>query len=170
MGKCQNSECSNEAVRKFCSCSCAAKVNNKGVRRHGAARFCKFCGTKTSNKKYCSNRCQADDKWQQRKKQLDQVETLPGNSWGHSKVAKKYLIEVRGQCCEICGTSEWLDQPIPLVLDHIDGNPRNWAKSNLQLLCGNCNSLTPTFAGRNKKNPNGGRPRRMQRYKTGQSY
>ena len=43
---------------KFCSKSCAAKHNNKGVRRHGKDPIeCSVCGTVTRNKKYCSNKC-----------------------------------------------------------------------------------------------------------------
>jgi len=44
-----------------------------------------------------------------------------------------------------------MDQPIPLELDHIDGNHQNNALDNLRLLCPNCHSLTPTFRGKNKR-------------------
>lgn len=50
---------------KFCSQSCAATHNNKGVRRHGQAPgFCKVCGKpkSSSGRKYCSNECSADDR------------------------------------------------------------------------------------------------------------
>lgn len=45
---------------KFCSNSCAASYNNKGVRRHGnPPSFCKICGNQTGSYKhiYCSNEC-----------------------------------------------------------------------------------------------------------------
>lgn len=51
--------------------------------------------------------------------------------------------------CQICGTSSWLDKPIVLELDHIDGNRWNHRLENLRLLCPNCHSQTTTF--RNKK-------------------
>jgi 5-methylcytosine-specific restriction endonuclease McrA len=45
---------------KFCSKSCAAKTNNKGVRRHGKEPIkCSVCGTFTRNKKFCSSVCSA---------------------------------------------------------------------------------------------------------------
>lgn len=48
--------------RKFCSRSCAASVNNQGIRRHGSGpNHCVECGnlTKSSSQKYCSRRCSA---------------------------------------------------------------------------------------------------------------
>jgi hypothetical protein len=53
--------------------------------------------------------------------------------------------------CSCCQLDSWLDQAIPLELDHIDGNHQNNALENLRLLCPNCHSLTPTFRGRNKR-------------------
>lgn len=53
--------------------------------------------------------------------------------------------------CRECGLSDWLDKPISLELDHIDGNPKNNLLTNLRLLCPNCHSQTDTF--RNKKRP-----------------
>lgn len=45
---------------KFCSHSCSATYNNKGVRRHGnPPNVCLICGKKTKNptRKYCSRLC-----------------------------------------------------------------------------------------------------------------
>lgn len=50
---------------KFCSKSCAASFNNKGVRRHGnAPGVCKVCGEPKSGhkSKYCSIACGAEDR------------------------------------------------------------------------------------------------------------
>jgi hypothetical protein len=58
------------------------------------------------------------------------------------------VLERRCSCCKL---DTWLEQPIPLELDHIDGNHQNNALENLRLLCPNCHSLTPTFRGRNKR-------------------
>jgi len=52
--------------------------------------------------------------------------------------------------CSGCKLDSWIDQPIPLELDHIDGNHQNNALENLRLLCPNCHALTPTFRGKNK--------------------
>lgn len=65
---------------------------------------------------------------------------------------KNRIISERGYACESCGISSWLDKPIVLELDHIDGDHKNNDKSNLRLLCPNCHSQTPTWRGRNKNN------------------
>ena len=64
------------------------------------------------------------------------------------RLIKEGVLEHR--CCG-CKLDTWMDQPIPLELDHIDGNHQNNALDNLRLLCPNCHSLTPTFRGKNKR-------------------
>lgn len=58
---------------KFCSRSCSASFNNKGIRRHGnASNNCLICGQKTKScrEKYCSIKCSAES---QRKNISDDV-------------------------------------------------------------------------------------------------
>jgi hypothetical protein len=52
--------------------------------------------------------------------------------------------------CSYCQFSNWNDQPIPLELDHIDGNHQNNQLINLRLLCPNCHAQTSTYRGKNK--------------------
>jgi hypothetical protein len=53
--------------------------------------------------------------------------------------------------CASCGLEEWLDKPIPLELEHKDGNSSNHILSNLELLCPNCHAFTSTYRGKNTK-------------------
>lgn len=69
-----------------------------------------------------------------------------------NKLKKRLLSEkIFESVCSSCLGKTWLDNPIPLELDHIDGNNQNNNLDNLRLLCPNCHSLTPTYRGRNIK-------------------
>ncbi len=52
--------------------------------------------------------------------------------------------------CLSCNLSMWLDEPIALEIDHVDGNNGNWERSNLRGICPNCHAQTDTYRGRNK--------------------
>lgn len=67
-----------------------------------------------------------------------------------SKLAKRLVEEgYKVYKCECCGIAEWMSKPISLELNHIDGDNSNHALGNLELLCPNCHSQTPTY--RSKK-------------------
>lgn len=68
-----------------------------------------------------------------------------------SNKLRKYLLEegVFKASCSNCSLTQWLENPIPLELDHIDGNFSNNELKNLRLLCPNCHALTSTYRGRN---------------------
>jgi 5-methylcytosine-specific restriction endonuclease McrA len=62
------------------------------------------------------------------------------------RLIEEEVLEAR---CSSCGLEEWLGGPIPLQLDHIDGDRTNNELENLRLLCPNCHALTDTYCGRN---------------------
>lgn len=51
--------------------------------------------------------------------------------------------------CSNCKGTEWLGNPIPLELEHKDGNKFNNKLENLCLLCPNCHALTDTYRAKN---------------------
>ena len=51
--------------------------------------------------------------------------------------------------CEVCLGTEWMGKPVPIELDHIDGDHENNELSNLRIICPNCHAQTDTHAGKN---------------------
>ena len=69
---------------------------------------------------------------------------------------KKKIFEaglLKNQCYN-CGLTKWLDQNIPLELEHKNGNRFDNRIENLTILCPNCHSLTDTYRGRGKGKKN----------------
>lgn len=65
-----------------------------------------------------------------------------------NRLIKAGIFELK---CSCCGRRNWLGKPIPLHIDHINGDKDDWRLQNIRLLCPNCHNQTPTFAGKNKK-------------------
>ena len=64
------------------------------------------------------------------------------------RLRKAGLLEGR---CDRCGLVGWVDGPLSLHLEHINGINNDNRLENLTLLCPNCHSQTPTYAGRNTR-------------------
>lgn len=84
------------------------------------------------------------------RKPLEEV-LVAGRAVAQTSALRRRLVEegVKEARCESCGRDSWLDGPIPLELDHINGDRRDNRLENLRLLCPNCHALTETYRGRN---------------------
>lgn len=153
--------------KKFCSHSCAATFNNKGVVRNGNKKIiteCLNCGKKlkSNQKKYCSRKCQYEYEFSNyiKKWKNDEINgTICEDSI--SQVIKRYLFEKYNNSCQLCGWNKVhpITGLVPLQVHHIDGDCTNNKEDNLQLLCPNCHALTENFSALNK-----GKSNRKKRY------
>ncbi len=83
---------------------------------------------------------------------LDEV-LVSGSTYRTTSHLKARLLKeglLVNRCAECGLTPIWRDKPLTLILDHINGDRADHRLVNLRLLCPNCNSQQPTFAGKNK--------------------
>lgn len=114
----------------------------------GSCQQCKqlFEAANTTGK-YCSNRCQQDYRYEN-----DTLPRILSGQISERRILRRYLLKHNGHACESCKGTEWLGHPMPLELDHVDGDASNNQLTNLRMICANCHSLTPTAKGRNRGN------------------
>jgi HNH endonuclease len=94
---------------------------------------------------------------------LDEI-LVENSTYTNTHKIKKRLIAagLKDHVCETCGLQQWNGQQISLELDHINGDRFDHRLENLQLLCPNCHSQTPSYRGKNKRNGYLNRARRAR--------
>lgn len=160
-------KCCDVKIKKFCNSSCAASFNGRvypkrsfSKRGIDPVKNCAYCLTPLKNRysKYCNNTCHNKhiavlyiERWKKGEE---------SGIMGRCRISRHinhYLrIKHGNQCCK-CGWKEInpKTQKVPLQVNHIDGHWDNNTEENLELLCPNCHSLTPTFGSLNRGNGRG---------------
>lgn len=164
MNKCLkcNEKLTKRFQKLFCSSSCAASHNN--VNRPSRIKpeqiaSCLNCSKsiirtpgeiKKGHKIYCSNVCAVTYKI--KKNQIKRQELFSAGKLKYRSKLRELVIERDGYRCTCCNNVTWQNNPIPLWLDHVDGNASNNFPDNLRMVCLNCDALSPTFGNKNRGN------------------
>lgn len=154
-GKALQKRSKSKRDRKFCSRSCSASYNNRGIRRHGSSlefRECRDRNCKNPVKSNASIFCSMSCSSKQRGYiSIDLWEKSPEEVINVYSNLRRHILTKLGKVCSMCHVGEvYNNKPLTLELDHIDGNWKNNLPSNLRVVCPNCHSQTPTYKAKNK--------------------
>jgi hypothetical protein len=121
-----------QIISTCCECGRAFRAANKNV---------KFCSAK------CSSTNRHKEAYQ------DFLENNEKYCRGNytPKAFKNEFLKEQGNICLICGSPPMHNnKPLTFVLDHIDGDASNNKRTNLRMICPNCDSQLDTFKSKNK--------------------
>ncbi|CAB4143293.1 HNHc domain containing protein [uncultured Caudovirales phage] len=133
-------------AKKFCNSSCAATYNNqRKPKRSEESRNRTRVAMIAVGPMSAEARAKAVQTYTDSR--LRYLFQTPFEELAYQTKRVRVIIEQGGVCAH-CGISEWRGQPVCFEMDHIDGDNTNNARENLEILCPNCHSNTPTWKGR----------------------
>lgn len=164
---CKNKLCGkefkpNDKRQSFCSKSCSATHHNPRTKRKPReTTVCLFCSNKLlkHQNKFCGHDCRVNYQSFVRHDDWMNGYTNASDATGELKAwARAILLEMCDYTCK-CGWNKvnpTVGKPI-LTIDHVDGDWSNNYCWNLEVLCYNCHTLTPTFGSLNRGSKSGRR-------------
>lgn len=134
---------------------CCSRLCKDQLRRNRTEIVCAYCGkigTRSPSKKknsstglyFCDRKCK------DHAQRLEGLKAIHPGHYGKASYNRAQLIRQRGHRCDICKNTEWCGKPIPLEVDHINGDSACSDGYNLRLICPNCHAQTPTYRGGNR--------------------
>ena len=84
-------------------------------------------------------------------RKLDEEIFVENSTYARHNLKKRILKDKKiAHICSCCGIGpEWNGKPMPLILDHINGENNDNRIENLRFVCSNCDSQLPTYKSRN---------------------
>ena len=128
---------------------------NKGTTRVALAT-CQNCGKEFkvyagSTGKFCCTECHKQFIHKEHYKDFLEHPEKYNRANYQPKAFKVDILKEQGNVCAICGMKpEWNNKELVFILDHIDGHASHNYRSNLRMICPNCDSQLDTYKSKNK--------------------
>lgn len=126
--------------------------HNKGKYK---TSICENCGSEIKlstwkYQKFCNNNCYNEHKSENLYQYyINNQEEFCCDK--NMKFVKKHILKEQHNKCSICQNNNiWNGEILIFILDHIDGNAYNNRRTNLRLICPNCDSQLDTYKSKNK--------------------
>ena len=152
--KCQKAHNGSYASGKYCSSICAHSrtFSEESKQKKREAQSGRISSIPPEKRREIAKKGALAGR-ETRKQQFHyRVVNLPFDDLTHRE--KRYVLqkEQRGRCAQCNINEAWNKLPLRFELDHINGDRKNETRANLQLICPNCHSQTPTYRSKNKLN------------------